>query len=85
MPTSNALTARVATIGVMRKRTIARPLISPLTAPAATAAPIPSRVSESCPPGTIVIITAATEITPGALRSRPPCWITSVWPALGRP
>ena len=32
------------------------------------------------PAGYLVTTTAASEMTPGTLRSSPPCWTTSVWP-----
>ena len=72
--------ASVATKGVTLKRVIAMPQIVPDTSPAPMAAAIQGISAASAPAGNFVTRTAASEMTPATLRSRPPCWMTNVWP-----
>src|SRR5580704_370602 len=80
VPYSNALTASVATSGVTKNRVIASPQINPETTPDARAPPIHRARAELSPAGNFVTKNAAKEMTQGTLRTRPPCWTTSVWP-----
>ena len=59
---------------------IAVPQMNPETTPDASAAPIHRASAALSPAGNFVTKTAAKEMTPGTLRSRPPCWTTSVCP-----
>jgi hypothetical protein len=74
------LTARVATSGVTWKRVIAMPQMRPEIMPEPIATTAHWKRSALSPAGNLVTKTAASEMTPGTVRSRPPCWITSVWP-----
>jgi hypothetical protein len=74
------LTASVATSGVTRSRVMAIPQTHPDSAPVASAASIHGSNSALSPLGNLVTNTAASEMTPGTVRSRPPCWTTKVWP-----
>ena len=79
-PYNSALTANVATNGVMRKYVFATPQTKPDSAPETMASANHCRRSPFSPPGYFETITAASDITPGTVRSRPPCWMTNVWP-----
>jgi hypothetical protein len=60
--------------------TIAIPQSNPEAAPLAIAIKLHRSRSASSPFGNLVTMTAAKEMTPGTVKSRPPCCTTSVWP-----
>ncbi len=59
---------------------MAIPHARPDAIPLARAAAIHSARAASSPAGNFVTRTAASEMTPGTLRSSPPCWTTRVCP-----
>ena len=70
----------VATSGVIPSWVTARPLIVPEATQASTTSPIAAGSLLSAPFGYFVTMIVVSVIIPGTDRSRPRCWITSVWP-----
>ncbi len=79
-PCNSALTPSVATSGVIEKYVMAMPLTSPEAMQASRITPIAFQSRSSCPSGIRVTRIDDSVIIPGTERSRPRCWMTSVWP-----
>src|SRR3954470_15773790 len=80
VPTSTAFIPSVATSEVIPRRVTSRPLSSPAARPTPSTTTRPRASLPGSPPGTTVTSTTPSEKVPGTDRSRPPCWMTSVWP-----
>src|SRR3954468_3145567 len=80
VPTSTAFIPSVATSEVIPRRVTSRPLSSPAARPTPSTTTRPRASLPGSPPGTTVTSTTPSEKVPGTDRSRPPCWMTRVWP-----